>query len=124
MRRSDTRSPAMECSASRASRPATPPPAMTTSMGQHHRAPPSNGARWAATPRRRCAAAISVLIADAGAASADYVRVMTTTAALPLAAIEAHSVMSPGLVTCLPGAALTEVATLMAVHQVHAVVMD
>ena len=32
--------------------------------------------------------------------------------------------MSPGLVTCLPGAALTEVATLMAVHQVHAVVVD
>ena len=60
----------------------------------------------------------------AGAASADYVRVMTTNAALPLAAIEAHSVMSPGLVTCLPGAALTDVATLMAVHQVHAVVVD
>jgi CBS domain-containing protein len=65
-----------------------------------------------------------VLIADAGAASADYVRVMTTTAALPLAAIEAHTVMSPGLVTCLPGAALTDVATLMAVHQVHAVIVD
>ena len=32
--------------------------------------------------------------------------------------------MSPGLVTCLPGAALTEVATLMAVHQVHAVLVD
>src|SRR6187200_1038137 len=92
--------------------------------GPHHRAPLSNGARWAAKARGPYAAAISVLIADAGAASADYVRVMTTTAALPLAAIEAHSVMSPGLVTCLPGAALTEVATLMAVHQVHAVVVD
>ena len=32
--------------------------------------------------------------------------------------------MSPGLVACPPGAALTEVATLMAVHQVHAVVVD
>ena len=32
--------------------------------------------------------------------------------------------MSPGLVTCLPGAALTDVATLMAVHQVHAVIVD
>ncbi len=60
----------------------------------------------------------------AGAASADYVRVMTTTAGLPLAAIEAHTVMSPGLVTCPPGAALSEVATLMAVHQVHAVLVD
>ncbi len=60
----------------------------------------------------------------AGAASADYVRVMPTNAALPLAAIDARSVMSPGLVTCLPGAALTDVATLMAVHQVHAVLVD
>ncbi len=49
---------------------------------------------------------------------------MTTNAALPLAAIEAHTVMSPGLVTCLPGAALAEVAALMAVHQVHSVVVD
>jgi CBS domain-containing protein len=50
--------------------------------------------------------------------------VMTTHATLPLAAIEAHTVMSPGLVTCLPGAALAEVASLMAVHQVHSVVVD
>lgn len=49
---------------------------------------------------------------------------MTTNAALPLAAIEAHTVMSPGLVTCPPGAALAEVATLMAVHQVHSVLVD
>jgi CBS domain-containing protein len=49
---------------------------------------------------------------------------MTTTAALPLAAIEAQTVMSPGLVSCPPGAALTEVATLMVVNQVHAVVVD
>ena len=60
----------------------------------------------------------------AGAACADYVRVMTTNAALPLAAIEAHTVMSPGLVACLPGAALAEVAALMAVNQVHSVVVD
>jgi CBS domain-containing protein len=32
--------------------------------------------------------------------------------------------MSPGLVSCPPSAALTEVATLMAVHQVHAVLVD
>jgi CBS domain-containing protein len=49
---------------------------------------------------------------------------MRGTAALPLGAIEAHTVMSPGLVTCPAGAPLTEVATLMAVHQVHAVVVD
>ena len=60
----------------------------------------------------------------AGAASADYVRVMTTNVASQLAAIEAQSVMSPGLVTCLPGAALAEVAALMAVHQVHSVVVE
>src|SRR6266540_5489639 len=41
-----------------------------------------------------------------------------------LAAVEAGEVMAPGLVTCPPGAALTEVATLMCVHQVHAVVVD
>jgi hypothetical protein len=32
--------------------------------------------------------------------------------------------MSPGLVSCPPCTALTDVATLMAVHQVHAVVAD
>jgi CBS domain-containing protein len=41
-----------------------------------------------------------------------------------LAAVEAGEVMAPGLVACPPGAALTEVATLMGVHQVHAVVVD
>src|SRR6266511_4499137 len=41
-----------------------------------------------------------------------------------LAAVEAGDVMAPGLVACPPGAALTEVATLMGVHQVHAVVVD
>src|SRR5512133_28849 len=41
-----------------------------------------------------------------------------------LAAFEAGEVMAPGLVACPPGAALTEVATLMCVHQVHAVVVD
>ena len=40
-----------------------------------------------------------------------------------LAAIEAGDVMAPGLVACPPGAALTEVATLMA-PPVHAVVVD
>jgi CBS domain-containing protein len=49
---------------------------------------------------------------------------MTTTASSPLAAIEAQSVMSPGLVTAPPGAALSELATLMVVHQVHAVLVD
>jgi CBS domain-containing protein len=49
---------------------------------------------------------------------------MRTIAAFPLADIEAQTVMSPGLVSCPPRAALTEVATLMAVHQVHAVVVD
>ena len=41
-----------------------------------------------------------------------------------LAAVEAREVMAPGLVACPPGAALTEVATLMSAHQVHAVVVD
>jgi CBS domain-containing protein len=41
-----------------------------------------------------------------------------------LAAVEASEVMAPGLVACPPGAALTEVATLMSVHQVHAVIVD
>jgi CBS domain-containing protein len=41
-----------------------------------------------------------------------------------LAAIEAGEVMAPALVACPPGAALTEVATLMCIHQVHAVVVD
>ena len=48
----------------------------------------------------------------------------TTTAAFRLATIEAHTVMSPGLVTCPPCAALSELATLMVVHQVHAVLVD
>lgn len=41
-----------------------------------------------------------------------------------LAAVEAGGIMAPGLVACPPSAALTEVATLMVVHQVHAVVVD
>jgi predicted transcriptional regulator len=41
-----------------------------------------------------------------------------------LAATDARAVMAPGLVTCPACAALTEVATLMSVHQVHAVVVD
>jgi CBS domain-containing protein len=49
---------------------------------------------------------------------------MTTTASSPLAAIEAQEVMSPGLVTAPPCAALSELATLMVVHQVHAVLVD
>jgi CBS domain-containing protein len=50
---------------------------------------------------------------------------MTTLAEYPaLAGIPVRNVMAPGLVTCPPGAALTEVATLMTVHQVHAVVVD
>ena len=50
---------------------------------------------------------------------------MDTIARTPtLAALEAGEVMAPGLVACPPGAALTEVATLMCIHQVHAVVVD
>lgn len=41
-----------------------------------------------------------------------------------LAAVEAGAVMAPGLVACPPCAALTDVAALMVVHQVHAVVVD
>ena len=41
-----------------------------------------------------------------------------------LAAVEAGEVMAPRLVACPPSAALTEVATLMSVHQVHAVVVE
>jgi CBS domain-containing protein len=41
-----------------------------------------------------------------------------------LAAFEAGEVMASGLVACPPRAALTEVATLMCIHQVHAVVVD
>ena len=41
-----------------------------------------------------------------------------------LSTTEARAVMAPGLVTCPPGTALTEVAALMSVHQVHAVVVD
>ena len=48
----------------------------------------------------------------------------TITDRYALAAVEAGEVMAPGLVACPPGAALTEVATLMCVHQVHAVVVD
>jgi CBS domain-containing protein len=65
-----------------------------------------------------------VLNADGGRGVANYGRVMTTTASSPLAAIEAHTVMAAGLVSCPPCAALTDVATLMCVHQVHAVVVD
>jgi CBS domain-containing protein len=57
--------------------------------------------------------------------TADYGRPMTTvTPGSPLAAIEARAVMSPGLVSCPPSAALSDVAALMSVHQVHAVVVD
>jgi CBS domain-containing protein len=49
---------------------------------------------------------------------------MTTIASSPLAAIQAQSVMSPGLITAPPCAALSELATLMVVHQVHAVLVD
>jgi CBS domain-containing protein len=50
---------------------------------------------------------------------------MTTLAQYPaLAGIDVRTVMAPGLVTCPPGAALSEVAALMTVHQVHAVVVD
>jgi CBS domain-containing protein len=50
---------------------------------------------------------------------------MTTIASsLSLDAIEAREVMSTGLVSCPPCATLADVATLMAVHQVHAVVVD
>jgi CBS domain-containing protein len=48
----------------------------------------------------------------------------TITGSYALAAVEAGEVMAPGVVACPPGAALTEVATLMGVHQVHAVVVD
>jgi CBS domain-containing protein len=48
----------------------------------------------------------------------------TITGSSALAAFEAGEVMAPGLVACPPCAALTEVATLMSVHQVHAVVVD
>jgi CBS domain-containing protein len=41
-----------------------------------------------------------------------------------LTAVEAGAVMAPGLVACPPGAALANVAALMIVHQVHAVVVD
>jgi CBS domain-containing protein len=50
---------------------------------------------------------------------------MTTIASsLSLDAIEAREVMSTGLVSCPPCVTLADVATLMAVHQVHAVVVD
>lgn len=48
----------------------------------------------------------------------------TITGRHALQAVEAGEVMAPGLVACPPGAALTEVATLMGVHQVHSVVVD
>jgi CBS domain-containing protein len=41
-----------------------------------------------------------------------------------LAAVEAREVMALRLVACPPSAALAEVATLMSVHQVHAVVVE
>jgi CBS domain-containing protein len=50
---------------------------------------------------------------------------MTTIArSAALSTTDARAVMAPGLVTCPPCAALTEVAALMSVHQVHAVVVD
>jgi CBS domain-containing protein len=50
---------------------------------------------------------------------------MNTIARSPaLAAYDAGEVMASGLVACPPCAALAEVATLMCVHQVHAVVVD
>jgi CBS domain-containing protein len=48
----------------------------------------------------------------------------TITGSDALSAVEAGEAMAPGLVACPPGAALTEVATLMGVHQVHSVVVD
>lgn len=48
----------------------------------------------------------------------------TITRSSALAAVEAGAVMAPGLVACPPCAALTDVAALMSVHQVHAVVVD
>jgi CBS domain-containing protein len=48
----------------------------------------------------------------------------TITRSSDLAAVEAGAVMAPGLVACPPCAALTDVATLMSVHEVHAVVVD
>jgi CBS domain-containing protein len=48
----------------------------------------------------------------------------TITDSYALAAVEAGDVMAPGMVACPPGAALTEVATLMSVHHVHAVLVD
>jgi CBS domain-containing protein len=66
-----------------------------------------------------------VRIADALRAARKYGPAMTTIVpSSQLAALEAGAVMSPGLVSCPPCAGLTEVATLMAVHQVHAVVVD
>jgi predicted transcriptional regulator len=50
---------------------------------------------------------------------------MTTIAwSSALAATDARTVMSAGLVTCRACASLTDVAALMSVHQVHAVVVD
>src|SRR4029453_9381409 len=97
---------------------------------RHHPCP-TPGERLSSTAPR-CAVAIvraspaarSVLNADGGCGRADYRRVMTTTASSPLAAIEAQEGMSPGLVTAPPCAALSELATLMVVHQVHAVLVD
>jgi hypothetical protein len=65
-----------------------------------------------------------VLTPDGGRGVANYGRVMTTTTSSPLAAVEGHTVKAAGLVSCPPWAALTEVATLMCVNQVHAVVVD
>lgn len=43
---------------------------------------------------------------------------------ITLSTTDAGAVMAPGLVTCVPCATLAEVAGLMSVHQVHAVVVD
>ena len=69
-------------------------------------------------------AASSALLADGGSGVAAYGRVMTTIAPVPLAVVEAQTVMSAGLVACPLGAALSEVAALTVVHQVHAVLVD
>src|SRR3954464_1375843 len=41
-----------------------------------------------------------------------------------LAEVEVGEVMAPGLIACPPRAALTEIATEMCIHQVHAVAVE
>ncbi len=42
----------------------------------------------------------------------------------PLSTVEVGSVMALGLITCPPDAPLADVAALMSIHQVHAVIVD